>query len=77
MILIILESMIPLFLYEIGVIAYWLGIVPFEDWDHIHYLAWNMDIPILLSLYTIIYLGSGFWYFFIQGHWRDDEYYNS
>lgn len=75
-ILLVLESMIPIFLYEIAVIAYWLGIVPFESWEHIHYISWNMDLPILLALYAIIYFGSGIWFFFIQGHWKDDEYYN-
>lgn len=59
-----IQAMIPIFLYEMGAIGFWLLIFPAGDLAHVHYLAWRQDIPILLVAFSALYFAMGLWYHF-------------
>lgn len=46
----ILFSVLPLIMYEIGAVGFYCVMLGTVSWNHVHKIAWSQDLAILLPL---------------------------
>jgi hypothetical protein len=61
-----LMSILPILLYEVGVLTFWMWMMGTAPFKRVHMVAWSQDLALLLPLFCIAVFCYQVYYLFIH-----------